>query len=179
MERVHFLDQPQATEHDGNGFGSHRIPGGKRGLTWTNRWANKRRIWPVSFAGLGRPEPISMPAPVHLLLLLHSVSILLCMRTFCQAPWTVVRSFRRQFPPSIDDSSVKATDQAGAPGQHLPQSQFYSNRIDPANPTEPVNPTRLFQLTPYTTKNLLIPCTLARQTPSNPFQPPPAPPPFS
>lgn len=31
MERVHFLDQPQATEHDGNGLGSHRIPGGEEG----------------------------------------------------------------------------------------------------------------------------------------------------
>lgn len=56
----------------------------------------------------------------------------------------------------------------GAPGQHLPQSQFYSNRIDPANPTGPVNPTRLFQLTPYTTKNTpntVYPC------PPNSFQP--------
>lgn len=35
MERVHFLDQPQATEHDGNGLGSHRIPGG-RGV-WRGR----------------------------------------------------------------------------------------------------------------------------------------------
>lgn len=83
MERVHFLDQPQATEHDRNGLGSHRIRGGgegRGGLTWTNRWANKRRIWPVSFAGLGRPgaqpEPISMPAPAVLHLASSSSSIL-------------------------------------------------------------------------------------------------------
>lgn len=89
MERVHFLDQPQATEHDratvwartgsegggvwrgridgqtNDGFGRFPLPG----------WVDTAR---THLYACTRPPP--PPPPL--------VSILLCMRTFCQAPWT-------------------------------------------------------------------------------------------